>query len=29
MLQENPNNALKGDLLTIMLQDPIFENDDE
>lgn len=29
MLQENPKNALKGDLLTIMLQDPTFENDDD
>ena len=29
LLKENPDNAKKGDLLTIMLQDPLFENDDQ
>jgi hypothetical protein len=25
----NPFNRIKGDLLTIMLQDPLFDNDDQ
>jgi cytochrome P450 len=28
-LKEDPKNGQKGDLLSIMLQDPLFENDDE